>query len=137
MALPPMAAARQALVSITGIDGYFSKTNAISKKATANKQFDGGSSVPEILMAPAEVDDITVSRPFRPGRDAALLTTLFSQVNNWYTSISVQWTDGNLSPNGSPVTGTGWLTGVDTPEVDAGSGDAMMLQLTFSLDNVA
>ena len=137
MALPPMAAQRQALVTVTGIADRWSKINAISKKADGTKVFDGGSLTPEILTAPAQVDDVQVSRPFRPARDAALLAKLFKQVGNWYTSVHISWTDANLVPVGSPTTVTGWLTAVDTPEVDAGSGEAAMLQLTFSIDNAA
>jgi hypothetical protein len=133
-----MAAERQALITVAGIAGYFSKINEITKSAAATKQFDGGAKIPEILMAPAEVEDITISRPFRPGRDAALLPGLLLQVNNWYTSITVAWTDANLVPVGNtPVGLTGWLTKVQTPAVDAGSGTGMMLQLTFSIDNAA
>lgn len=137
MALPPMAAQRQALITVAGLDGYWSKVNAVSKKAEATKTFDGGAKNPEILTAPAQVEDITVQRPFRPGRDAALLPNLLSQVGSWYTSVSESYTDANLVPQGQPVVSTGYLTGVETPEVDAGSGEPMMLQLTFSIDNAA
>lgn len=137
MALPPMAAQRQALITVHGIADRWSKISAISKKADGTKVFDGGSLTPEVLTAPALVDDVTVSRPFRPNRDAALLASLFKQVGRLYTSVTVSWTDANLVPVGHPTTVSGWLTGVDTPEADAGSGEAMMMQLTFTIDNAA
>lgn len=137
MSLPAMAASRQGLVTVAGISGYWSKIDAVSKTATATRQFDGGSMQAEILMSNPEVDDFTVSRPFRPGRDDAELPNLYNGVGSWSTTITIQYTDARLSPVGAPISIAAWLTKVETPAVDSGSGDAMMLVLTFSPTTIA
>jgi hypothetical protein len=122
---------------VSGIDGYFAQKSGGGVNSDVSRVFDGGSLVPEVLAAPAQAGDITVSRPWNPDRDAAVLSRLRTLVARWRTTVSVHPTDPDLVPIGSPtVYANALLTGVSDPEADAGSGDASTLSLTFAVPTV-
>jgi hypothetical protein len=134
----PIAAQRQFLVKVSGVDGYFAQKSGGNAGADVTRVFNGGSLVPEVLAAPAQVEDVTVSRPYDPGRDAGVIARLAPLVSRWRTTISVTPTDADLVPVAAPsVFANALLTNVAHPEADAGSGDAGTFALTFAVPTVA
>lgn len=133
----PISAARQFLIRVSGIDGYFSTRTGGEMTSDASREFDGGSLTPEVLTGPATPGDLTVGRPYKPERDAELLRRLRPLVGRWRTSVASTPTDRDLVAVGSPTVWQGVLIGVNDPEADAGSGDAVRIELTFAIELVA
>jgi hypothetical protein len=133
----PISAARQFLIRVSGIDGYFAERTGGEMSSDASREFDGGSLTPEVLAGPATPGDLTVRRPYKPERDAELLRRLRPLCGRWRTSISSTPTDRDLVAVGSPTVWTGVLTGVNDPEADASSGDAARIELTFAVELVS
>lgn len=134
------SANRQFLVKVEGIDGYFATKSGGEVTADSNKVWDGGSLVPDVLTSPAEVGDVTCSRPYDRSRDQPVLDRLILQVGIWRTTVSVTPTDGSLNvmPGTKPrVYSNAALTGVREVEPDASSGDASDLELTFSVGAIS
>lgn len=137
MATPSAVSQRQFLVSIQGMQGYWAARSSGGLQAATTKEFDGGSKVPYVLTAPPLVEDLTVSRPFVPGRDDNLLTNLLTQVGSLQTTISQVPTDPNFAVNGGGVTWTGILSTVTPPDMNSNSNDGAMLTLVFTCTAVA
>lgn len=134
----PKAAQRQFLVSVEGVTGFFAtKTGGVTSADTTDV-FDGGSTRPEKLAAPATTDNIVTGRPYDTERDQPVVNRLRPQVGRWRTTVAVQPTDADLVPVGPPeVYANALLVRVQAPEVDAASGDAAMLELEFAVEAVA
>lgn len=133
----PIAAQRQFLIRVAGIDGYFATKTGGAMEAEASREFDGGSLTPEVMTSPAIPTDVVIGRPFKPGRDAELLRRLRPLTGRWRTSVSQQPTDIDLVPVGKPTVYTGVLRAVNDPESDASSGDAARIELTFAIELIA
>jgi hypothetical protein len=133
----PIAAARQGLVRVSGITGYFATNSEVETTADASREFDGGSMVPEVLTGPATTGDVTVGRPYKPERDAAIVRKLRPLVGRWRTSLSITPTDRDLAPVEKPETLTAVLIGVRGPATDANSSDPKRIELTFAIETVA
>lgn len=133
------AAKRQFLVKVDGIDGYWAKKTGAEIKSATNKVYDGGSLVPDVIAAPAEVADIVLARPFDPDRDQSLVNLLKRRVGQWTTTVSVTPTEADLSV--ISVAGDTYpnalLISIAPPEADASSGDSAEVVLTFSVGSVA
>lgn len=134
----PKAAQRQFLVSVAGVRGFFATKSGGDTSSDVSTVYDGGSLTPEKLASPATTDDVSVSRPYDPARDAGELRRLRAQVGRWRTTVSVQPTDADLIALGRPtVYANALLIGVTDPEADAASGDAATFELTFAIESVA
>lgn len=134
----PIAAQRQFLVKVSGVDGYFATKGGGNAGSDVTRVFNGGSLVPEVLASPGQVEDVTVGRPYDPARDAPVIARLSSQVGRWRTTVSVTPTDADLVPVADQtVYANALLTNVGNPEADAGSGDAGTFSLTFAVPTVA
>lgn len=133
------AAQRQFLNKVDGIEGFFAQKTGGEVTSDANKVWDGGSLQPEIVAAPAETDDVVLTRPFDPEKHQDMLTRLLSQVGQWYTTVTITPTTSDLraakvKPRVYP---NALLIGVREPESDAGSGDAADFELTFAIGSAA
>jgi hypothetical protein len=130
----PKAAARQFLVKVQGIDGYFSRKTGGNISSSSTRVYDGGSTRADIMTGPAEAGDITVGRGWDPERDSDTIATLRQMVGTWTTTLSVTPTDRDLVVVGEPtVYPDAVLVGLNEPEHDAGSGDAAMMELVFAV----
>lgn len=128
------SAQRQFLVKVEGIDGYFMTKTGGNLSSDTNKVYDGGSTRPDVIASPAEADDITVSRGYDPYRDAPVLSSLRQSVGRYRTTLSVTPTDEDLVPIGdAEVYPDALLVGLNSPDVDAGSGDAAVFELVFGI----
>lgn len=133
MALRP-SAQRQFLVKVAGIDGYFATKSGGNVSADTTKVYDGGDPTPYVLAAPAEAENITVSRPYDPLRDGDLMSRLRQRVGRATFTISVTPTDRDLVVIGRPVVyPDALLVSVNEPDADAGSGDAATFELEFAI----
>lgn len=137
------AANRQFLVKIDGLSNgwdYYATKSGGEVTSDSNKVFDGGSLVPDVLASPAEVGDLTISRPYDPERDQPILDRIIGQVGNWRTTVSVTPTYGDLTTVRGlkpRVYSNALLVGVREPEPDASSGDAADYELTFAVGSAS
>lgn len=131
--------ARQWLVTIDGIDGTWASISAGETAAEGTRVRDGGSTKPDVLAGPAETDDITCSRPFDADRDHDLITSLLPLVGQWFTTITKQPLNGDMTRvDVKPrVYSEALLTKISDPESDADSGDPSRLELTFMVGDVS
>jgi hypothetical protein len=138
MARNPASSQRQMLVRVSGVDGYWANKSGGESTADTSKAWDGGSLLPEVLSAPAERGNITVSRPYRPAIHQSTRKALAKKVGRWRTTLSVQDTDVDLNPIGRPTTyPDALLVRVSAPDHDAGSGDTAVWELEFAISGEA
>lgn len=135
--MAPPNAQREFLVTVSGIEGYWARKEGGATTADATKAWDGGSLRPSVLTAPAETDDVTLTRPFRVERDAAVVARLKRIVGRSAHTITVVPTDRDLVPAGPPEVYTGVLRSVTGPPVDASSGDASTVELVFAIEDAS
>lgn len=125
------------LVTVTGISGTFMTKSGGDTSSDVTKVYNGGATVPELLAAPAETDNITVSRAYDHDRDYQAHKNARAKVGRWRTTISVTPTDLDLTSRGSATTyPNALLVRVSEPDVDSSSGDAATWELEFSVGNV-
>lgn len=128
------SSARQFLVKVEGVEGFWAQKEGGNVSADSSKVYDGGSLKPEVITNPAEAEDVTVTRPFDVDRDQDVATRLLPLVGSWETTVSITPTDADLVAAGPPrVYPRARLTGVNEPEVDASSGDPAMIGLVFAI----
>jgi hypothetical protein len=122
------------LVSVSGIPGYWQTKSGGEKSSETTKDYDGGSLEPEVIASPAEIDNITVSRSYKPSRDLEALRMASSKVGRWRTTVSITPTDEDMMANGQPRTyPNALLVRCTEPEVDRSSGDPATWELEFAV----
>lgn len=125
---------RQFLVKAQGIEGYFMTKTGGNITSTVTKAYDGGSAVPDLIAAPKNVDDVTISRGFDPVRDGQLLRNLRGRVGVFETTLTVTPTNRDYAAVDSPVVySPALLIGLNEPEVAADSGDLAAYELIFAV----
>ena len=138
MAKGAPAAQRQALVRVSGIERFWASKSGGEYSSDTTKVWDGGLLTPEVLAGPADISNITVSRPYRPNNDQAIRRSLAKKVGRWRTTVSVQETDANLTPIGRPITyANALLVRCTAPDADASSGDTAVWELEFAVNGEA
>lgn len=131
----PKSAQRQFLVTV-GTLGLFATKGGGNVTSELTKVYDGGKLRPDLISGPSEADNITVSRPYDPLRDAGIIASLRQQVGSYTATLSVQQTDRTLRKIGSPtVYPDALLVGLTEPEFNADSGDAAMFELEFAISD--
>ncbi|MEG1971248.1 MAG: hypothetical protein RR101_14145, partial [Burkholderiaceae bacterium] len=98
-----IAAQRQQLVQVSEFPDYFATKEGGEIEAEGNKVWDGGKLTPDVMAGPAETGNVTVSRPYRPGRDKPLLDRFGKLVGRSWHTVSVYDTDPDLGPVGKPT----------------------------------
>lgn len=132
-------AQRQFLWTVTGINGPFAQKTGGEVTSDATKVWDGGATQPDVIAAPPEVGDITLTRPYDPERDQPILDRLITMVGQFRTTVSGQPLGGDMrairgvKPRVYPQA---LLTGVREPEADAESGDKADYELTFAVGGI-
>ena len=120
---------------------YFATVSGGEISAAVEKVYDGNSTFPEVLCAPAEIGDITVSKFYDPDADGdddhAKLTSLRQLVGMTYYDIVIYTTNSELKVPGSERTyAKALLVGLTEPDGDASSGAPAAYSLTFSVSTV-
>lgn len=134
----PIAAQRQQLIKVIGVEGTFATKTGGATTAETNRYYDGGQKDPEVMASPAQTENIVVSRGFRPVRDRAIVKRLRPLVGTWRTEVSAQ----DLTQNLVVIPGTltsytnALLVRVTEPDHDANSGDPETLELEFAVESV-
>lgn len=133
------SSARQFLWTVAGINGTWAQKSGGEITSDATKVRDGGALVPDVLAAPPEVGDVTLTRPYDPDRDQDVLDRLITMVGQWRTTISGQplTADMRVARTKPRVYPEALLIGVREPESDADSGDSATLELTFAAGSIA
>jgi hypothetical protein len=132
------SAARQNLVTVAGLPGFWATKTGGAVEADTAQAWNGGSLVPEVLASPSTTSNVTVTRPYKPLRDGQVKRLLRGRVGQWRTTVSVQDTDADLTPIGTPdVYADALLVALRPPEFDASSGDAQVMELEFAVSTTA
>lgn len=117
---------------------YFAQVTGGEITAPAEKVYDGGSKFPEVLCAPPEIGDITVTRHFDPDRDGLPLRQARQLVGQAYYNITVYTTDCDIRVFGTErVYPLALLIGLSEPEGDSASGTPATFAMTFSISTVS
>jgi len=122
---------------ITGDGVYFTTVSGGEISAAVEKVYDGGAQFPEVLCAPSEIGDITVSRFYDPDLDRDHMKELRQLVGSIYYDLAVFTLDCDLKVPGSErVYPRALLVGLTEPDGDASSGAPASYSLTFSVGTV-
>jgi len=103
--------------------------------------YDGGSTFPEVLCAPPEIGDITLTRHFDRGdarRDHESLKLVRQGVGRLRYDVTVFSLNCDLVEFGTERSyAQALLVGVSEPEGDSSSGAPATFSLTFSISQVS
>lgn len=145
---------RQILAEINPLDenhpkwtGFrFAQVSGGEITASVEKVYPGGAKFPEVLCAPAEIGDLTLTAHFDDddqddGKERGIskkLADLRSLVGRSYYNVVVSTYDCDLKVNGSDRTYSKCLLiGLTEPDGDSSSGAPATFALTFSVQSVA
>jgi len=117
---------------------YFATVSGGEISAAVEKVYDGGSTFPEVLCAPSEIGDITLSRFYNPDDDSDRLNNLRQLVGSTYYDVKIYTLNCDLAEPGSErVYPKCLLVGLTEPDGDASSGAPASFSLTFSVSRVS
>ena len=121
--------------------GYFAQVSGGEITASVEKVYDGGSTFPEVLCAPPEIGDITLTRHFDRGdarRDHESLKLVRQGVGRLRYDVTVFSLNCDLVEFGTERSyAQALLVGVSEPEGDSSSGAPATFSLTFSISQVS
>lgn len=116
---------------------YFAQVTGGEITASVEKIYIGGKAFPEVLCAPSEIGDITITRHYSPTIDKSFMTSIRQMVGRAYYDITVFELDCDVKkPETQRVYAQSLLVGVTEPEGDAASGAPATYSLTFSVQSV-
>lgn len=125
-------------------DVKFTQVSGGEITAGVEKVYRGGERFPEVLCAPAEIGDITVTNPYpmKGETDMAVelgaIANLRQLVGRAYFDITVKVTDCGISVVGNDrFYPKCLLVGLTEPDGDASSGTPATYAMTFSVSTVA
>jgi hypothetical protein len=125
------------IVTVKGIQGTFMSKSGGDTTSNTTKVYNGGSKTPELLAAPAETDNITISRAYNHDRDYQVLKNCRAKVGRWRTNISVAATDEDLNTRGkSTQYVNALLVRMSEPEYDSAGNDASSFELEFAVASI-
>lgn len=128
---PEFSAQWMFLVSVAGIPGYWKTKTGGETDTDVGEEWDGGSNEPELMPGRPTIGDVVLTRGYKRLRDQDLVAELHRRAGRWRTSVTIQPTDTDLIPRGRPTVYTALLRRVADPEVDAGSGESAMIEITL------
>lgn len=127
---------RHFLVRAEGIPGLFSTKTGGEITSNATKNYDGGSTRPDVLTSPPEVGDITIGRGYDHERDAGIVRLLRNSVGTYQTTVSVTPTNRDMEALDDAETyPNATLVGFTPGDVDASSGEISSFALTFAIED--
>ena len=136
---PSAKTQRLVTVAAWGTD-YWAKAEGGEISGDATEVWDGGAEQPDYIGGRAMTSNLTVTKPYRPGRDAARLREMARQVMKLRTTVTLQDTDADLIGGvyGPPdVYANCLLVRVKMPEAEAGSSDVDEIELEFATSGLA
>ena len=120
---------------VTGpnLSGYFAQVSGGEITAAVEKIYIGGQPFPEVLCAPSEVGDVTLTKHYDQDL-RTIVKDLRTIVGRAYYEIKVYDTDCDLANQQSErVYSKALLVGLSEPEGDASSGAPATIALTFAV----
>jgi hypothetical protein len=124
----------------TGKDGtlaYFAQVTGGEITASVEKVYIGGKLFPEVLCAPAEIGDITLTRHYDADVDGDFLGKVRQLVGRAYYDVQIDELNCNVStPELQRNYPQALLVGLTEPDGDAASGAPSTYSLTFSIQSV-
>jgi hypothetical protein len=152
---PHKLSQRQIVCSITPEDELspswgefkFAQVSGGEITAAVEKVYAGGAQFPEVLCAPYEIGDITVTAHMDDYDEqsseaggagvAVKLAQLRNKVGRVYYTLNVFLTDCDITVTGTDrIYSEALLVGITEPEGDASSGAPATFSLTFACQNV-
>jgi hypothetical protein len=119
-------------------DGYFAQVSGGEVTASVEKVYDGGALFPEVLTAPPEIGDITVTRHYDVERDGPSLKISRKLVGQVHYDVTVYDLNCDLRVYGTErVYPQALLVGLSEPEGDSSSGAPATYSMTFSISQVS
>lgn len=117
---------------------YFAQVSGGEVQASVEKVYDGGKYTPEVLPAPIEVGDVTVTRHYDPATDGDAIAQARPLVGKARYNVSVYTLDGDLQiiQGRTRVYENALLVNVTEPEGDSSSGGPATFSLTFACESV-
>lgn len=117
---------------------YFAQVSGGEITASVEKIYIGGKLFPEVLCAPSEIGDITLTRHYDSAIDKEFLRQLRQLVGRAYYDVDVFELNCEVK---DPQSHRGYskclLVGLTEPEGDAASGAPATYSLTFSISTVS
>jgi hypothetical protein len=117
---------------------YFAQVSGGEVQASVEKVYDGGSYSPQVLPAPIEVGDITLTRHYDPTEDATPLTAARQMVGKARYDINIFTMDGDLNiiQGLTRLYKNALLVNLTEPEGDSATGGPATFSLTFACETV-
>jgi len=113
---------------------YFAQVTGGAVQASVQKVYDGGSTFPEVLPAPLEVGDLTVTRHYDPDDDAPKISEFRQLVGKARFRVEVFTLDADGALVGKVRKYEKCLlVNITEPEGDSSSGGAATFSLTFAV----
>lgn len=126
---------RQFLVFIDGVQAYFTKVTAPKETRPRSNYNDGEKGLTRKHIGFLELDDVTLSKPFDPAQDKALIQWWEEQKKN-PQPVTVTIQPVNTDVEGTPIQGAGTLVLTECvaaeftyPSVDREADGMAMLEI--------
>lgn len=120
-------------VTGTALSGYFAQISGGEITAAVEKIYVGGEKFPEVLCAPSEVGDVTLTRHYS-STERTILKTIRTQVGRSYYEIKIYDTNCDLIDQQSErIYSKALLVGLTEPDGDSSSGAPATFALTFAI----
>lgn len=116
------------------LSGYFAQVSGGEITAAVEKIYVGGEKFPELLCAPSEVGDITLTRHYSE-EDRGKLNSLRQYVGSAFYNVTIYYLNCDIS-SGKPdrAYANCLLVGLTEPDGDSSSGAPATFALTFSVN---
>lgn len=117
---------------------YFAQVSGGEVQASVEKVYDGGSYSPQVLPAPIEVGDITLTRHYDPTIDGDAINAARPLVGKARYNVEVYTLDADLQviQGRTRVYTNALLVNITEPEGDSSSGGPATFSLTFACETV-
>jgi len=116
---------------------YFATVSGGEISASVEKIYDGNNAFPDVLCAPSEIGDISVSKFYDEQYDLTFLEQLRQMVGRVYYDVTIYTLDCDLVVSGSErVYPRCLLVGLSDIDGDASSGAPSSFSLTFAVSHI-
>ena len=116
------------------LSGYFAQVSGGEITAAVEKIYVGGEKFPELLCAPSEVGDITLTKHYSE-EERGVLNQLRQYVGSAFYNVTIYYLNCDIS-SGKPdrAYSNCLLVGMTEPDGDSSSGAPATYALTFSVN---
>lgn len=116
----------------------FAQVSGGEISSAVDKVYDGASRLPDVLCAPSEIGDVSITRHFDPDRDGRALKKIRQLVGQVRYDLTVYTLNCDLEEAGSQrIYPKALLVGLTEPDGDSSSGAPSTFSMTFSIGQIA